>query len=269
MKEITLRCQSSHAGYRRLFDFLKCRSTRQKLNLWHPHNFYGCIKNTSRTSLPFETRWTKTYGVAGTGGGIRRKWGPTRRDDWGGQRAGRRQGITNASVGHMWIPRGLIRSAGFLIYAIVNPVKLCHKYRLMPPLRPADVITAQSALHNSRSLSSVALFSVFLFLASRSRGTCPSFRCIFRVPTAVAARRSQRASRAPFLFSPGSRCAHIRAPEIPNHPFTLPFYLFPPAVGPTLSRFKSITHSWEMITTVLQVWETAARAYNLRLNIKR
>lgn len=88
---------------------------------------------------------------------------------------GRRQEITNVSVGHMWIPRGLIRSAGPLIYAIVNPVKLCHKYRLMPPLRPADVITAESALHNFRSPSSVALFSVFFFFASRSRGTCPSF----------------------------------------------------------------------------------------------
>lgn len=153
----------------------------------------------------------------------------------------------------MWIPRGLIRSAGPLIYAIVNPVKLCHKYRLMPPLRPADVITAEPALHNFRSSSSsVALFPVFLFLASRSRGTCPSFRCIFRVPTAAAAamrrcgaaRHSHNAHPAPFPFSLDSRCAHIRAPEIPNHPFTLPFYLFPPVVvGPTLSRFKSITHS--------------------------
>lgn len=57
----------------------------------------------------------------------------------------------------MWVPRGLIRSAGSLIYAIVNPMKLCRKYRLMPPLRPADVITAELALHNfcfSFSLSS-------------------------------------------------------------------------------------------------------------------
>lgn len=77
------------------------------------------------------------------------------------------------------------------------------------------------------------------------------------------------AHRAPFPFSLDSHCAHIRAPEIPNHPFTLPFYLFPPVVGPTLSRFKSITHSWEMITTALQVWEAAARVYNLQLNIKR
>lgn len=141
-------------------------------------------------------------------------------------------------MGHMWIPRGLIRSTGPLIYAIVNPVKLCHKYRLMPPLRPADVITAEPALHNFRSPSSVALLPVFLFFVSRSRGTCPSFHCISRVPTAAAAaavvRRSQRASRAPFPFSLGSRCAHIRAPEIPNHPFALPFYLFPPVVGPTL-----------------------------------
>lgn len=251
------------------FSFSKCQRTRHKLNLWyHPHNSYEHIENTSRTSFPFETRWTKTYGVAGAGWGIRRKWGPTRRDDWGDQQAERRQGITNVSVGHMWIPRGLIRSAGPLLYAIVNPVKLCHKYRLMPPLRPADVITAEPALHNFRSLSSVAFFSVFLFLVPRSRRTCPSFR-IFCVPTAAAARRSQRAHRAPFLFSLGSRCAHIRAPEIPNHPFTLPFYLFPPAVELTLSRFKSITHSWEMITTVLQVWEAAARVYNLRLNIKR
>lgn len=60
-------------------DFSKCRSTRRKLNSWHSRNFYGRIKNTFRTSFPFETRWTKTYGVAGTGGGIRRKGGPTRK----------------------------------------------------------------------------------------------------------------------------------------------------------------------------------------------
>lgn len=65
--------------------------------------------------------------------------------------------ITNVSVGHMWVPRGLICSAGSLIYAIVNPVKLCHKYRLMPPLRPADVITAKLALHNF-------MFSFFFLL---------------------------------------------------------------------------------------------------------
>jgi len=125
---------------------------------------------------------------------------------------GRRQGITNVSVGHMWIPRGLIRSAGPLIYAIVNPVKLCHKYRLMPPLRPADVITAESALHNFRP-SSVALFSVFFFLASRSRGTCPSFCCIFRVPTAAARRYGvYNAHRVlfPFFLSTRAACTSAR-----------------------------------------------------------
>lgn len=114
----------------------------------------------------------------------------------------------------MWIPRGLIRSTGPLIYAIVNPVKLCHKYRLMPPLRPADVITAEPALHNFRSPSSVALLPVFLFFVSRSRGTCPSFHCISRVPTAAAAavvRRSQRTSRAPFPFSLSARAARTSA----------------------------------------------------------
>lgn len=258
------------ADHRHPFDFSKYQSTRHKLNLRYPHNFYGRIENTSRTSFPFETRWTKTYGVAGTGGGIRRKWGPTRRDDWGDQQAERRQGITNVSVGHMWIPRGLIRSAGPLIYAIVNPVKLCHKYRLMPPLRPADVITTGPALHNFRSLSSPSLFSQY----SSSWSRVPEERVLVSAVYLVSRQQRQRDVHnariaRPFFFPLGSRCAHIRAPEIPNHPFTLPFYLFPPAVEQTLSRFKSITHSWEMITTVLQVWEAAARVYNLRLNIKR
>lgn len=88
--------------------FLEIPKCTRKLNSWHPRNFYGCIKNTSRTPFLFETRWTKTYRVAGTGGDIRRKGGGrTRRDDWEDQRAGRRQGITNVSVGHVWIPRGL------------------------------------------------------------------------------------------------------------------------------------------------------------------
>lgn len=207
--------ESIHAGYRHPFDFSKHPS--HPSNSWHPHNFYRRIENTSRTSFPFETRWTKTYGVAGTGGDIRRKWGPTRRSDRGDQQVERRQGITNVSVGHMWIPRGLIRPAGPLIYAIVNPVKLCHKYRLMPPLRPADVITAEPALHNFHSLSSPSPFSQYSFyLASRSRGTCPSFRCIFRAPTVVAAATSTaRASRAlSFFFS--SRLALRAHPRARN-----------------------------------------------------
>lgn len=194
-------------------------------------------------------------GERGEKGRIRRKERPTRRADWGDQQAERRRRITNVSVGHMWVPRGLIRSAGSLIYAIVNPVKLCHKYRLMPPLRPADVITAELALHNFCSPFSVALFSVFFFFTlPHSRGTCPSFRCISCVPTATTARRLQRV----FPFS--SRSAHTR----PKFPITLLLslsilYSLPSfRVGPTLSRFKSITHSWEMITVMPQLWETAA-----------
>lgn len=141
----------------------------------------------------------------------------------------------------MWIPRGLIRSAGPLIYAIVNPVKLCHKYRLMPPLRPADVITAQSVLHSSRSLSSVALFSVFLLLASRSRGTCPSFRCIFRVPTAVAARGVHSAHRArPFFFLP-ARAARTSAR--PKFRITLSLSLSTYSLPPSGQPFHGLNQS--------------------------
>lgn len=100
----------------------------------------------------------------------------------------------------MWVPRGLIRSAGSLIYAIVNPMKLCRKYRLMPPLRPADVITAELALHNFCFSFSVALFSVFFFFTlPHSRETCPSFRYIFRI---------LMRSAHPFLFHLET---HIRA----------------------------------------------------------
>lgn len=219
----------------------KCRSTRRKLNSWHSRNFYGRIKNTFRTSFPFETRWTKTYGVAGTGGGIRRKGGPTRKDDWGDQRAGRRQGITNVSVGHVWIPRGLIRSTGPLIYAIVNPVKLCHKYRLMPPLRPADVITAEPALHNFRSPSSVALSSRYSSSSSRVPGERVLVSTVYLVSRQQRRRRRRRwcgvlsAHRArPFLFL-SARAARTSAR--PKFRITLSLslsYLFPPVVGPTL-----------------------------------
>jgi len=136
---------------------------------------------------------------------------------------------------------GLIRSTGPLIYAIVNPVKLCHKYRLMPPLRPADVITVESALHNFRSPSSVALFSVFLFFVSRSRGTCPSFRCIFRVPSSGGAAFTTRIARS-FLFLL-ARAARTSARPKFRITLSLSLFLFPPIVGLTLSRFKSITHS--------------------------
>jgi len=158
----------------------------------------------------------------------------------------RDKGSTNVSVGHMWVPRGLIRSAGPLIYAIVNPVKLCHKYRLMPPLRPADVITAEPALHNFCSPSSTALFSVFLVRASRTTRVPVSVVYLVRRQWWCSGSAAQRPRSArPFLFSPGVRCdAHIRALEIPNHPSTLPFCLSEPSCAePTLSRFKSIMHS--------------------------
>jgi len=143
----------------------------------------------------------------------------------GSPRQGERVCVRREERERVWVPRGLIRSAGPLIYAIVNPVKLCHKYRLMPPLRPADVITAEPALHNFCSPSSTALFSVFLVRASRTTRVPVSVVYLVR-RGAVAAQRSPE-ERAPFPFFSrrALRCAAIRALEIPNHPSTLPFCL--------------------------------------------
>lgn len=131
------------------------------------------------------------------------------------QQAGRRREITNVSVGHMWVPRGLIRSAGPLIYAIVNPVKLCRKYRLMPPLRPADVITVGAPF--SIIFVLFLLVSLPLSLSSRYsssssrlfRRTCPSFRCIFRASISGGGAPLTTSRSFPF-FLERALCAYPR-----------------------------------------------------------
>lgn len=139
----------------------------------------------------------------------------------------------------MWVPRGLIRSAGSLIYAIVNPVKLCHKYRLMPPLRPADVITARLALHNF-TFSFFFLLGILLLHLTGFPEERVLVSVVYRVLTAMPAPRT-------LSFFIWERI-YVRARNSPDYPFYFPLlsftYSLPPfRVGPTLSRFKLITHS--------------------------
>lgn len=145
---------------------------------------------------------------------------------------------TNVSVGHTWVPRGLIRSTGPQIYAIVNPMKLCHKYWLMPPLRPADVITAEARsplfLLFFLSLSPVTPFRSHPLPFVLERDSVPGVYFVAR----------QRRATTPFLFFFPPACCVSTTPEsgMRGHPFLSTYFSGCPA-RLSLSRFKSIRES--------------------------
>lgn len=133
-------------------------STRDKLTLWHLVIFMGVLKT------PLESRFRSKQGerkhIRSREQGKYSAKMRTNKNDWEDQRAGRRQEITNVSVGHMWIPRGLIRLSG-------APDIRHRKPREIVPQELADAsiktrwcyYSGAPALHNFHSLSRSSQYS--------------------------------------------------------------------------------------------------------------